>query len=205
MDRWWSWNGTYLWFKINNVILIFFARKWVNISISRKDEDKNIVRISCRQCRSFQGRRYHLTWGLPDQAECPGEQDRISIIADADCHIIHGHFNRMWIVKVRLVHLRCYMLFRKVIRNNVNGNHVLLWTRDLTMTIIRCWDLIRCCFPAAADPVIKSAYSDIVFTASVSICHAALAAFIDKPDLFRQRNTGFACSCHNLSSVIVVK
>lgn len=61
-----------------------------------------------------------------DQAECPGEQDRIRIIADADYHIFHGHFNRMGIVKVRLVYLRCYMLFRKVIRNNINGNHVLL-------------------------------------------------------------------------------
>ena len=77
--------------------------------------------------------------------------------------------------------------------------------RDLTMTIIRCRDLIRCCFPATADPVIKSAYCDVVFTAPVSICHTALAAFIDKPDLFRHRNTGFASSCHNLSSVIVVK
>ena len=59
--------------------------------------------------------------------------------------------------------------------------------------------------PATADPVIKSAYCDVVFTAPVSICHTALAAFIDKPDLFRHRNTGFASSCHNLSSVIVVK
>ena len=92
----------------------------------QKDGDKNILRIRRRQCRSFQGRRYHLTWGLPDQAECPGEQDRIGIIADADCHIIHGRFNCVQIAKVRLMNLRCYMLFRKFIRNNANGNHVLL-------------------------------------------------------------------------------
>ena len=60
-------------------------------------------------------------------------------------------------------------------------------------------------FPATADPVIRSAYCDVIFTAPVSICHTTLAAFIDKPDLFRHRNTGFASSCHNLSSVIVVK
>ena len=40
---------------------------------------------------------------------------------------------------------------------------------------------------------------------SASICHAALTAFIDKPNLFRHRNTGFASTCHNLSSIIVVK
>ena len=34
---------------------------------------------------------------------------------------------------------------------------------------------------------------------------AALAAFIDQPDLFRHRHTGFASTCHNLSSIIVVK
>ena len=66
------------------------------------------------------------------------------------------------------------------------------------MTIIRCWDLIRCCFPAAADPVVKGAYCNVVFTTPVSICHAALAAFIDKPELLRHRNTGFASTCHNL-------
>jgi len=45
----------------------------------------------------------------------------------------------------------------------------------------------------------------VVFTAPVSICHAALAAFINKPVLFRHWNTGFASACQNLSSVIVVK
>jgi hypothetical protein len=73
------------------------------------------------------------------------------------------------------------------------------------MTIIRCRDLIRCRFPASADPVVKGAYCNVVFTAPVGICHAALAAFIDEPDLFRHRNTGFASTCHNLSSIIVVK
>ena len=60
-------------------------------------------------------------------------------------------------------------------------------------------------FPATADPVIKSAYCDVVFTAPVSICNAAFATFIDKPDLFSHWNRGFASSCHNLSSMIVVK
>ena len=60
------------------------------------------------------------------------------------------------------------------------------------MTIIRWWDLIRCRFPAPADPVVKGAYCNVIFMAPVSICHAALSAFIDKPDLFRHRNTGFA-------------
>lgn len=57
----------------------------------------------------------------------------------------------------------------------------------------------------AANPVVKGAYCNVVFTAPVSICHAALAAFIDKPDLFRHQNTGFASTCQNLSSIIVVK
>ncbi|WP_204248885.1 hypothetical protein, partial [Lachnoclostridium sp. An169] len=58
---------------------------------------------------------------------------------------------------------------------------------------------------SGSDPVVKGAYCNVVFTAPVSICHAALAAFIDKPDLFRHRNTGFASTCHNLASIIVVK
>ncbi len=73
------------------------------------------------------------------------------------------------------------------------------------MTIIRCRDLIRCRFLASADPVVEGAYCNVIFTEPVSICHAALAAFIDKPDLLRHRNTGFAGTCHNLSSIIVVK
>ena len=97
------------------------------------------------------------------------------------------------------------MLFRNAIRNNVNGDHVLFLTENLKMTVIRCWNLIRCGFPAAADPVVKGAYCDIVLATPVGICHTALAAFIDKPDLFRHRNTGFADTCHNLSSIIVVK
>ncbi len=39
----------------------------------------------------------------------------------------------------------------------------------------------------------------------ITICQAALTVFIDKPDLFRHRNTGFASTCHNLSSIIVLK
>ena len=60
------------------------------------------------------------------------------------------------------------------------------------MTVIRCWDLIRCCFPTTADPVVKGAYCNVIFTTLVSICHAAFVAFIDKLDLFRYRNAGFA-------------
>ena len=45
-----------------------------------------------------------------------------------------------------------------MIRNNVNGNHVLFRAGDLKMTIIRSRDLIRCRFPTAADPVVKGAY-----------------------------------------------
>lgn len=97
------------------------------------------------------------------------------------------------------------MLFRNVIRNNVNGNHVLFRAWNLKMTIIRRWDLIRCCFPTTADPVVKGAYCNAVFTTLVSICHAALTAFIDKSDLFHHRNAGLASTCHNLSSIIVVK
>ena len=48
------------------------------------------------------------------------------------------------------------------------------------MTIIRSRDLIRCRFPTAADPVVKGAYCNVVFTTPVGICHAALAAFIDE-------------------------
>src|SRR5699024_1168741 len=97
------------------------------------------------------------------------------------------------------------MLFRNVIWNNVNGDHVLFRAGNLKMTVICCWDLIRCGFSAAADPVVKGAYCNIVLTTPVSICHAALTAFIDKPDLFRHRDTGFASTFHNLSSIIVVK
>ena len=75
----------------------------------------------------------------------------------------------------------------------------------LKMTIIRRLDLIRCCFPTTADPVVKGAYCNVVFTTPVSICHAALTAFIDKSDLFHHRNAGLASTCHNLSSIIVVK
>lgn len=66
-------------------------------------------------------------------------------------------------------------------------------------------DPIRCHFPAPADPVIKSTHCDTVFTAPVSICHAVLAAFSDKPELFLRRNMGFASIGHSLSSIIVVK
>ena len=45
------------------------------------------------------------------------------------------------------------------------------------MTVIRCRDLIRCRFPAAANPVVKGVYCDIVLATPVGICHAALAAF----------------------------
>ena len=71
------------------------------------------------------------------------------------------------------------------------------------MTMIRFSDLIRCGFPAAADPVVKGAYCNIVLATLVGICHATLAAFIDKPDLFRYWNTGFASTCHNLSIIVV--
>ena len=81
--------------------------------------------------------------------ECPGEQNRICIIADPDRDVLHSNFNRMRIVKVRVLHLCCCMLLRNVIWNNVNGDHVLFWAGDLKMTIIRCRDLIRCRFPAA--------------------------------------------------------
>ena len=61
------------------------------------------------------------------------------------------------------------MLLRNVIRNNVNGDHVLFRAGDLKMTVIRCWDLIRCGFPAAADPVVKGAYCDIILATPVGI------------------------------------
>lgn len=48
----------------------------------------------------------------------------------------------------------------------------------------------------------QSAYCNIIFVASVSIGHAALAVLIDKPDLFRHRNTSFAGTCHNLSTIM---
>ena len=60
-------------------------------------------------------------------------------------------------------------------------------------------------FSGSGYPVVKGAYYNVFFTAPVSICHAALAAFIDKPDLFRHRNPDFASTYHNLSSIIVVK
>lgn len=65
------------------------------------------------------------------------------------------------------------------------------------------FDLLLSC--SAADPVIKSAYCNVIFTSLVSICHAALPVFIAKPNLFRHRNTGFVSRCNNLSSIIVVK
>lgn len=64
------------------------------------------------------------------------------------------------------------------------------------MTIIRYWNLIRCRFPTAAAPVVKDAYRDAVFTVPVSIRHAALAAFISKPNLFRHRDMGFVSTVH---------
>jgi hypothetical protein len=64
------------------------------------------------------------------------------------------------------------------------------------VTVTWRWDLIRCRFPATRN---------IVFTIPINICHAALAAFIDNPDLFRHGNTHFASGYHNLSSLIVVK
>lgn len=76
--------------------------------------------------------------------------------------------------------------------------------RDFKMNVIRWWNLIRCCFPAAAVPVVKGAYCDIVLASPVSICHAALSVFINKPDLFPYRNTDFASIWHNQSSIIVV-
>ena len=42
------------------------------------------------------------------------------------------------------------------------------------MTVIRCRDLIRCRFPTAADPVVKGAYCNVVFTTPVSICQPYL-------------------------------
>ena len=53
--------------------------------------------------------------------------------------------------------------------------------------------------------LVKGAYCNVVFATPGGICHAALAAFIDKPDMFRHRNPGFASTCHNLSAMIVVK
>ena len=76
------------------------------------------------------------------------------------------------------------MLFRNVIWNNVNGNHVLFRAWNLKIPIICCWDLIHCRFPAATAPVVKGTYRNVVFTTPVSFCHAALEAFIDKPALF---------------------
>lgn len=96
-----------------------------------------------------------------------------------DCDILHSNFNRMWIVKVRFLHMWCYMLFRDAIRKNVNENHILLWTGDLKGTVIRWCELIRYNFSATADLVVKGAYWYVVFTTPVSICYAALAAFID--------------------------
>lgn len=54
-----------------------------------------------------------------------------------------------------------------------------------------------------AHSIIKSAYCDNVFTEPVGVCHAVLAAFIDKPELFRFLD--FASIGHSLSSIIVVK
>lgn len=48
---------------------------------------------SNRQYKAFQGRIYCLTLGLPDQTDCPGEQDWIHIIANANRNILHGRFN----------------------------------------------------------------------------------------------------------------
>lgn len=48
------------------------------------------------------------------------------------------------------------------------------------MTVIWCKDLFRCRFPASTDLVTKGTYCDVVFTALVCICHAALVAFIEK-------------------------
>ena len=84
-------------------------------------------------------------------------------------------------------------------------DHVLFQVGKLKMTVSRWWNLIHCRFPPAADPVVKGTYCNVVFTVAVSICHAALAVFIDKPDLFHHRNTGFASICRNLSSIIIVK
>lgn len=49
------------------------------------------------------------------------------------------------------------------------------------------------------------AYCNVVFSAAVSSCHATLVAFMNKPDLFFHRNTCFATTYHNRSSIIVVK
>ena len=92
-----------------------------------------------------------------------------------------------------------------VLRTAIGTPLAVLVTTALQMTIIRRLDLIRCCFPTTADPVVKGAYCNVVFTTPVSICHAALTAFIDKSDLFHHRNAGLASTCHNLSSIIVVK
>ena len=109
-----------------------------------------------------------------------------------------GHFDRMQAAS------RC-LLFWTMIWNNVNRDHIWFGLWDFQMPIVWDGDLVSCHFPAPADPVIKSAYCDTVFTAPVGICHAALAAFIDKPELFFHRNTGFASIGHDLSSIIVLK
>ncbi|GAA6410300.1 hypothetical protein K040078D81_44170 [Blautia hominis] len=60
------------------------------------------------------------------------------------------------------------------------------------MSVIGWQALSRCYFSTTADPVVKGTHFNAVFTAPVSICHAALAVFINQPDLFRHWNTGFA-------------
>lgn len=128
------------------------------------------------------------------------EQNRICIVMNTDYDVLYGHFNCMEIVKVRLLHLRCRMLFRKWIRNDVYENHIPFGKRLHMATVIRRRDLIRCHFSAMVDPVKKGIYRNVVFKTPVSICHAALAAFINKPDLPRHGNTSSPGSCHNLSS-----
>ena len=36
------------------------------------------------------------------------------------------------------------------------------------MTIILCWDLSRCHFPTAADPAVKAAHRNVVFTTPIN-------------------------------------
>ena len=76
---------------------------------------------------------------------------------------------------------------------------------DLKLTLIFYKDPIRYRKTSAAGPVVNGAYCDAISTAPVSIYHAALAAFIDNPDLFHHRDTGFMGACHSLSPIIVVK
>lgn len=143
--------------------------------------------------KSFRNWRYHLTWGVPKQMNCSGYQKQISVIIDMNCYIFHGDFNRIWIFKVQFLHLWCCILLRKVIRNNVNRNNILFWMRNLKMPVIQWGNLIRCWFPAMADPVIKGAYCNAVFTASVSIYYITLTVFIELHHL----DASFTSSCHN--------